>query len=268
MLIRGKALAGLLVGLLSWGCAAIYPELSAPIGKPPNEDASKPSPPDDYACVYFKRARMPTTTRDGRPWGKNKDSLPSPYAILILDGTEISRTEIEDNTLEPTWPHQKKANYQVGEKTRLKIEIWDDHGLFPHPICQKELRNLANYLDIGEAEVDCNGGASFTLAVEPAHAFWGLGFCYEFRTNAVVISRVIAASTAGRVGLKPGDYIVEIDGKPTSQLDNGEVQTLIRVNASSGLQLKVRSGEGAPRQLTIKESAMYPLAEEKVVLDE
>ena len=266
MLIWGKTWAGALTVTILGGCAAIYPEISTPIGPPPNENAAKPEPPDDYAYVYFKSARMPTSTRDGRPWGKDKNSLPSPYAILYLDGVEISRTEIEENTLEPTWPHQKKANYRVGDKSHIKVEIWDDHGLFPHPICQKELRNLANYIDIGEAEVDCNGGASFTLAVEPAHAFWGLGFYYEFRTNSVVISRVIEASTAGRVGLKPDDQIVSVMGKPTSQLDNGEVQTFIRVNAASGLKLKVRTGDDPPRSVTIKEQAMYPLAEEKVEL--
>jgi hypothetical protein len=262
----GKALAGVLWGLMSIGCSAIYPEVSTPIGAPPHADSVKPEPPDDYAYLYFKSARMPAHTRDGRPWGKDKDSLPSPYAILFIDGTEISRTEVEPNTLEPTWPNQKKENYRVSGKTKVKVEIWDDHGLFPHPICQKELKKITNYTDVGEVDVDCSGGASFLLAVEPAHPLWGLGFYFELRTTSVVISRVIAASPAGWAGLKPGDRILEIMGKQVSQLDSGQVQSAIRVNASSGLTMKVRTGDEAPRKVDIKEAAVYPLADEKVQL--
>jgi hypothetical protein len=262
----GKSFAGVLLGLVAMGCAAIYPEVSTPIGQPPSGSTLKPEPPDDYVYLYFKSARMPSHTRDGRAWGSAKDSLPSPYAILYIDGTEIWRTEVESNTLEPTWPNQKKENYRIDAKTKLKVEIWDDHGLFPHPICQKEIKKLSNYIDVGEVEVDCTGGASFLLAVEPAHAMWGLGFYYELRTTSVMISRVIAASPAGWAGLKPGDYIVEIMGKPISQLDSGQVQSAIRVNAGSGLTMKVRTGDSAPRQVEIKEAAIYPLAAEKVQL--
>jgi hypothetical protein len=264
MSIRRNAFAGVIIGVLGLGCAAIYPEVSTPIGKPPNENAVKPEPPDDYVYLYFKSARMPPRTRDGRPWGKDKDSLPSPYAVLFMDGVEISRTEVQPNTLEPTWPQQKKANYRVHDDTKLKVEIWDDHGLFPHPICQKEIRRVASHTDLGEVETDCNGGGSFVLAIEPAHAFWGLGLYYELRTSAVIVSRVVQASAAGWAGLKPGDQIVAIMDQPVSQLDGGQIQTMIRVNASKGLELKVRTGEGPPRNVTLKEAALYPLAEEKV----
>jgi hypothetical protein len=264
MSMWGNSFAGVVVGMLGLGCAAIYPEISTPIEKPPNASAVKPEPPDDYVYLYFKSARLPTTTRDGRPWGKNKDSLPSPYAVLFMDGTEISRTEVESNTLEPTWPNQKKANYRIKGDTRLRVEIWDDHGLIPHPICQKDIRKLTNYIDIGEIEVDCDGGASFELAIEPANALWGLGLYYALGTSSVVVSRVIAASAAGWAGLKEGDQILAIMGKPVSQLDNGQVQSLIRVNASTGLKLKVRGADGSNRTVTLKEGALYPLAEEKV----
>jgi hypothetical protein len=55
-------------------------------------------------------------------------------------------------------------------------------------------------------------------------------------------------------------------GKQVSQLDSGQVQSAIRVNASSGLTMKVRTGDEAPRKVDIKEAAVYPLADEKVQL--
>jgi len=247
-------------------CAAIYPEVNTPILPPPNDDAVKPPPPDNYVCVYLKGARIPAQMRDGRKWGKD-EGYPSPYAILSLDGNELSRTEVEPDTLEPTWPNQKKSNYKIVGKSRLKIEIWDNHGLIPHPLCVREVLNVQGYADVGETELDCGGGTIMTLAVEPAHARWGLGFFYELRSSAASVTRVIAASAAGRVGLSPGDEIVSIMGHATSQLDTGQVQSLIRSNSTTGLKLKVSTGGGAPREVTLKDEAIYPLAEDKIPLN-
>ena len=73
-------------------CAAIYPEIDTPIGPPPNVDVVKPPPPEDYVCLYIKGARLPSQTRDGRKWGKG-NGYPSTYAIVSIDGEEVSRTE-------------------------------------------------------------------------------------------------------------------------------------------------------------------------------
>ena len=252
----------LLLGL-SQGCGVIYPEISTPIGPPPNSK-SRPPPPDDYVFLYLKSVRLPPQTRDGRKWGRGGEGFPSPYAILFIDGTEITRTAVEENTLHPTWPDQKKANYKMLSTTRLRVEIWDDHGLFPHPICLKEIQNLPNFLDMGEADVDCDGGAQITFAVEPAHPRWGLGFYFELRSTTVYVTRVIAASAAGRAGVKPGDQILSIMGKSVSQMDGGEAQSLIRGNSASGLELKISSGEGSAREVTLKDEAIYPLVDEGV----
>ena len=249
---------------LSLGCGAIYPEISTPIGPPPNTDSPKPPPPDDYVFLYIKSARMPSQTRDGRKWGKGGEGLPNPYAILSIDGTEITRTAVEENTLRPTWPNQKRANYKMLSKTRLRIEIWDDHGLFPHPICLKEVQDLPNFLDMGEAEIDCDGGAQITFGVEPAHPRWGLGFYFELRSSTAYVTRVIAASAAGRAGLKPGDQILSIMGKAVAQIDSGEVESLIRSNSTTGVELKISSSEGSAREVKLKDEAIYPLVDDSI----
>jgi hypothetical protein len=253
-----------LLGLV--GCGAIYPEIETPIGPPPNAQSPSPPPPSDYLCIYLKSARLPAFTRDGRKWGKGGLGLPSPYAILFIDGTEVTRTAVQDDTLEPTWPNQKKANYKMPSKRRLRIEIWDDHGLFPHPICLKEIGDLPSYADIGEAELECSGGAMVTLGVEPAHARWGLGFYFELRTSSAYVTRVIAESSAGRAGLKPGDQLVAIMDRPVSQMESGEAQSLIRSNSSTGVKLKVTSEGGETREVTLKDEAIYPLVDDHVPL--
>ena len=205
------------LAIAATGCAAIYPEITLPIGPPPNAETPSPEPPRDYVFLYIKGARMPAETRDGRKWGKGGEGLPNPYAILFIDGTEITRTAVENNTLHPSWPNQKKANYRMPSKSRLRVEIWDDHGLFPHPICLKDVLNLPSYIDSGEDEVECDGGATVTLGVEPAHARWGLGLYFELRATTAFVTRVIAASAAGRAGLKPGDQILSIMGEDVNQ---------------------------------------------------
>lgn len=249
------------------GCAAIYPEITLPIGPPPNAETPSPEPPRDYVFLYIKGARMPAQTRDGRKWGKGGEGLPNPYAILIIDGTEVTRTVVENNTLQPTWPNQKKANYRMTSKSRLRVEIWDDHGLFPHPICMKEILNLPSYIDSGEDDIECDGGARITLGVEPAHARWGLGLNFELRTTTAYVTRVIEASAAGRAGLKPGDQILSIMGESVEKIDNGHLQSLIRANSTTGVELKISSSEGAVRVVNIKDEALYPLVEDKIVVE-
>lgn len=266
-LVRASLWAvGLLCGWLGGGCAAIYPEIATPVGKPPGSGEVTPAPPDDYALVYVKSATIPRTTRNGRPWGDGKDSLPSSYAVFFIDGQEVYRTDVARDTMEPTWPTQKKANYRLKDETKLKFEIWENHGLLPHPICDKELKKPANFIESGEVQVSCPGGASFTIAIEPAKPLWGLGLFYELQSTAVMISRVIPASSAGRAGIKAGDRIIEIMGHPIGELDDGQVQTLMRVNAARGLSLTLQKGQQNPRKVTIKESALYATVDDRIDL--
>jgi len=257
-----RVLSGLCI-LASVACAAIYPEIETPIGPPPNEDAVKPSPPDGYVCLYVKAARLPSQTRDGRKWSKG-NGYPSTYAILSIDGEEVYRTEVEPNTLEPSWSSEKKANFKLVSKSRVKIEIWDDHGLFPHPICLREVLSVPNYVDLGEAELDCEGGAHVTLAVEPAHARWGLGFFFEVHNGGASVTRVIPASSAGRAGLESGDEILEVMGRPLPQLQVGEAQSLIRSNSTTGINLLVSTHGAAPRKVRLKDEAIYPLVRDHI----
>jgi hypothetical protein len=248
------------------GCAALFPEIDTPMGPPPNPDSANPPPPQDYVFLYIKSARMPSQTRDGRKWGKGGDGFPNPYAILFIDGKEITRTEVEQNTLEPSWPKQKKANFEMPPKRRLRVEVWDDHGLIPHPICLKEIHNLPSYVDMGEVEIDCEGGGNITLGVEAAHPRWGLGFYYVLRSSSAYVTRVIAASPAGRVGLKPDDQILSIMRSPVEKMAAAETQTLIRANSPTGVKLKIASDGGETRDVVIKDAAVYPLLEDHVPL--
>ncbi len=249
------------------GCGAVYPELSSPLRPPPAGRELKPPPPDDLLFVGFKEARIPTTTRDGRKWDKIGGAAPDPYAILFLNNKELFRTPVQANTLSPTWPNQKKANYRIPRGSKLRVEVWDSNPVNNHPICVKNLSSLKEDAYQGEVAFDCDSGASVTLRVEPAHAKIGLGFYYELRTERIFISRVIAESPAGRLGMAKGDEILEIQDKPVSSFEDGDAQSLVNANSQTGVKLKLRAPGGDLKTLTVINGPIYPVVSDGVPVD-
>ncbi|MCA9639867.1 MAG: PDZ domain-containing protein [Myxococcales bacterium] len=269
---RGARGAGRWVALavLAWcvaGCGAVYPELSAPLRPPPAGRDLSPPPPDDLLFLGFKQARIPTTTRDGRKWDKLGGSAPDPYAILFLNDKELFRTPVQSNTVSPTWPNQKKANYRIPSGGRLRVEVWDSNPVNNHPICVKKLMSLKEDAYQGEVSFDCASGAQVTLRVEPAHAKIGLGFYYELRTEDIFVSRVIAESPAGRAGIAKGDEVLEIQDKAVKSFEDGEAQSLVNANASMGVKLKLRKPTGDVKTVTVKNGPIYPVDSDGVAID-
>ena len=96
------------------------------------------------------------------------------------------------------------------------------------------------------------------LTVEPAHPRWGLGFYYELRTTGAAITRVLAESPASRAGLKTGDELIELDGKPVAKMEGGDVQSQVNANAQVGIEMLVKPSKGDERRVTVKEGVVYP----------
>lgn len=266
---RGSRLGvGLIaLALSSVGCAAVYPELSAPLRPPPAGKELSPPPPDDLLFLGFKQARIPSTTRDGRKWDKLGGAAPDPYAILFLNDKELFRTPVQANTISPTWPNQKKANYRIPNGSRLRVEVWDSNPVNNHPICVKKLSSLKEDAYQGEVSFDCESGASVTLRVEPAHAKIGLGFYYELRTERIFISRVIGESPAGRLGVEKGDEILEIQDKPVKSFEEGDAQSLVNANAQTGVKLKLRKPSGDQKSVTVINGPIYPVVSDGIAVE-
>ncbi|HVW28992.1 MAG TPA: PDZ domain-containing protein [Polyangiaceae bacterium] len=261
LLLRLTFLAGTTIG-----CAAVYPEIAPPLKSPPAGRKLAPPPPPDLLYIDFASAEIPPTTRDGRPWDSLGGSLPDPFAKLIVDNREIIKTPIQSDTLKPTWPDQKRANYWVSRNAEVRLEVWDSNTLTNHPICIKRLRDFHDQAGPIPLEVDCDSGAHIVIRVEPAHARWGLGFNYELSSNGAAVSHVFPESPAARAGLKDGEEIVEIQGKKVEAMEEGEAQSLVNANAQVGVDLLLRAKDGAERRVTIKEGTVYPAVDDGVPL--
>lgn len=248
-------------------CGAVFPEVSPPVKAPPQTRALTPPPPSDLVFLAFAGAEIPAKTRDGRQWDSIGGSAPDPFAKLFVDDREIVRTPVQSNTVTPTWPNQKRANYRIPSTAHVRLELWDSNPLNNHPICVKRIHDLTEQAGPAPLDIECESGAHVKLRVEPAHARWGLGFSYELRTVGVGVTRVLAESPAARAGLKAGDEVLEIGGKKVAGMEEGEPQSLINSNAQIGIDLLVRGADHAERAVKVAEGVIYPVVEEDIPLE-
>jgi hypothetical protein len=263
-----KSLLVALAAVHLLGCGAVYPQLSTPIRTPPAHVKLAPPPPDDLLFVKFAGAVIPTRTRDGRNWDSVGGSLPDAFAKLFVDGKVILETPVQSNTLTPTWPDQRKANYQIRTGASVKVELWDSNPINNHPICLADVSSLhAEAASEGALQITCSSGAEVSLIVDPAHPRLGVGLFYELRRDEVVVTRVLRESPAARAGLAVGDQLLKIQGKAVASMVDGEAQSLINANAAIGVNVVVRKPDRSEREITLKEGAMYPLVDEDVAID-
>lgn len=261
-----KSLLVVALGLL--GCGAVYPQLETPVRSPPGHVLLTPPPPEDLVFLKFAGALIPTRTRDGRNWDSVGGSLPDAFAKLVVDGKVILETPVQSNSLTPTWPDQRKANYQVRAGATVRVELWDSNPINNHPICVADVRDLHGEVSSeAPVQINCNSGAELRLVAEPAHGRLGIGLFYELRREEVVVTRVLKQSPAARAGLTRGDQLLKIQGKSVKAMAEGEAQSQINANAATGVSLLVRKADKSEREITLKEGAIYPMVDEGIAVD-
>jgi hypothetical protein len=239
------------------GCSALYPELRTSLREVGDDEVVKGPPPRQMAYIQFVRARIPPRAPDGRPWDESDDELPDPVARLIVDGKTLLQTPIEEDTLEPTWPTQRRTNYVVKPGSVAVVELMDHDAISDRPICIKQIGDIRSEGLLGNVEVMCDGGTRIWLSVQPARPKMGLGLFYELRVGQVLVSRVAPHSPAGRAGLRVGDEFIELEGQPARKMDEAQVRSVFNAGAHNGLHVTVQSPGGAPRDVVLKEGAVY-----------
>lgn len=256
----------LVFATLSVACGAVFPEVSTPLRAAPPDFRFEPPPPDDVYFVRFKQAVIPKKTRDGRRWDSVGGEAPDPYAKVLVNGKELVVTPLQSDTLTPTWPDQELANYRIRRGDKVVVELWDSNPLNNLPICSEAITDLGAAATSDEPflEINCDNGGRIELVVEPAHGKLGLGIAYELRTEQAFLTRVLKESPGGRAKLRPGDEILSVQGTRVATMEDGKLQSLINANAALGVKLSVRSGDEAPREVTIKNGSVFPLHDEGV----
>ena len=247
------------------GCAAIYPEVSAPVRNVAAGSSLSPPPPANLVYLQVEAAQIPRLTRGGKAWDATGAAAPDPFVVVTLQGKELFRTSVASNTFDPRWPDEAPNNTWMPPDALLEVELWDANPINNQPICVKRLRNWRDWVKRERLRLDCPGGAEVILAVEPARARKGIGIFYELRTSSVYITRVAEQSPAARAGLRSGDQITSIQGKPVATMEENEARSLINAYAPTGLELGIRTPEG-DQVLALKEGPIYPTPGDSVSL--
>src|SRR5215469_427600 len=80
--------------------------------------------------------------------------------------------------------------------------------------------------------------------------YFGVGMEVGPRNNKTVVLAPFPGSPAYRVGLRPGDVLVSVDDKSTSNLNTGEIADLLKGPRGTAVKIVV-SREGEPDYLTV-----------------
>jgi carboxyl-terminal processing protease len=83
--------------------------------------------------------------------------------------------------------------------------------------------------------------------------YYGIGMTIGPRNNHIVVIAPFAGTPAYKAGIRPGDVIVAVNGKPTDNMSTEEVAELVRGPRGTSVTLTIlREGEPKPLQFAVE----------------
>src|ERR1043166_7724445 len=85
------------------------------------------------------------------------------------------------------------------------------------------------------------------LREEQRGKYYGVGMQVGPRNNKVIVIAPFAGTPAYRAGIRPGDIIIAVDGKPTDNMNTSEVADLLKGPRNTNVRITVsREGSDKP----------------------
>src|SRR5437660_9574379 len=82
--------------------------------------------------------------------------------------------------------------------------------------------------------------------------YYGVGMTVGPRNNKVIVIAPFVGTPAYRAGIHPGDVIIAVDGKPTDNMNTGDVADLLKGPKGTTVHITVlRGGTDKPVELTV-----------------
>jgi carboxyl-terminal processing protease len=126
------------------------------------------------------------------------------------------------------------------------VEPVDDHKLM-----RDAIRGLLSGLDPHSEFLDVRGMSQ--LDQETSGAYGGLGLEVLYLDGALRVISPIDDTPASRAGVKPGDVILRIDGKPVAESAGSLAVDQLRGKPGSAIALTIaREGQSEPIELSLK----------------
>lgn len=253
-------LALLALGSLT-GCGAIFPRYSTTVAEAPPglvEGGEATPPPDTVVRVAAASGEVPPQTADARGW--DGQGMPDPYVVVVRNGTEVYRSRVVNDSIRPTWDTAHDfADLHIEPNDTLHIELRDDDGLTADVIGVYDGRGLPAEARGGSWALHFPRGASVTLSVTPPAPHVGMGVDFEYHSDRLVVLRVEFASSANIAGLRAGDRIVAINGRPVSGLSEGEARQGMDQATIRDVSLTVQHANASSDEtINVRRDALYP----------
>ncbi|HSE48371.1 MAG TPA: S41 family peptidase [Terriglobales bacterium] len=82
--------------------------------------------------------------------------------------------------------------------------------------------------------------------------YYGVGMTVGPRNNKIIVIAPFVGTPAYRAGIRPGDVIVAVDGKPTDNMNTGEVADLLKGPKGTTVKITIlREGSEKPLDFTV-----------------
>src|SRR5581483_123158 len=90
------------------------------------------------------------------------------------------------------------------------------------------------------------------LREEQRGKYYGVGMQVGPRNNKVIVIAPFVGTPAYRAGIRPGDVIIAVDGKPTDNLTTGEVADLLKGPKGTTVRITIlREGSEKPLEFSV-----------------
>jgi carboxyl-terminal processing protease len=90
------------------------------------------------------------------------------------------------------------------------------------------------------------------LREEQQGKYYGVGMQIAPRNNKVIVLAPFAGTPAYKAGIRPGDVIIAVDGKPTDNMNTGEVAELLKGPKGTNVHITIlREGTDKPLEFNV-----------------
>ncbi|MDX2186972.1 MAG: S41 family peptidase [Opitutaceae bacterium] len=178
-------------------------------------------------------------------------ALPIFLGVFLGTGLALMAVRLAENP--GAWPksEQSEAVAEFREVLRLVHEQHVEAGKVGYrDLARSALEGMVEKLDPHSEFLDA--GAFGDLQDDIRSEFGGVGLQVEMRDGGVVVVVPLAGTPSDRAGLKTGDRLVRIDGKPIEKPDLDDVVSKLRGTPSTSVRLGwIRPPETSEREVTL-----------------
>jgi len=176
-------------------------------------------------------------------WGGHPESLPGPLRDAFVDDDRALRAELVDSIQDSFYKPVKRSEIDQGSLKGIVNGLGDQFSQYLTPAETREFRQTV----AGELE--------------------GVGLSVEEDRRGLRVLRAFDDSPADRAGIKPGELVIEVNGKSIAGVPSQVATGRIKGPAGTRVKLQVADPEsGRTRTLDLKrEKIDVPAAEGRTV---